>query len=374
MESKSLNLGTDKCKKLHIASSSDSGQCFNEENLKVHNEKLKNVSKLKYLGDFFNQEGNLNDTISDRVNKAIGLRSQIKSLLSNISLGSFYFEISMILHESMYVNSIAFNIETWNYMSEKQIESLEACNIKYFESCLSSNPKTVREAYYIDLGKLSLKHIIAKRKLMYLHNILRRENHEIIKKVYLSQKLKPVLKDWTKSVTKIRVLYRIQIDDDEIANMSKASFKKYINLKIFQFAFNEIMSSRKSKHQNMLKGFSLTKLGSFRMKEYLKTEKLSTQAKKMLFQLRCRNFPVANNYRSMYDDMRCKVCLDEESVEDENHTFFNCQVLLEDTEVNKTIKFDDIYGTLEQQIRAINYLMPLIRKREAILEIREQLT
>ena len=94
IESKSLSLGPDKCKKLHISSPRDKRQCYNEENLKVHNENRKNTSKLKYLGDFLNQGGNFNDTITDRVNRAIGLRSQLMSLLSNISLGSFYLKYS----------------------------------------------------------------------------------------------------------------------------------------------------------------------------------------------------------------------------------------------------------------------------------------
>ena len=171
--------------------------------------------------------------IADRVNRAIGLRSQLMSLLSNISLGSFYFGISMILHESMYINSIAFNMETWNYLTAKQIESLEVGSIKYFQSCFSSSLKTVREAYFIDSGKLSLKHIIAKPKLMYLHNILRRGSNEIIKKVYLAQRLRAASKDWSSSLQKIRQLYQITLEDEEIANMSKNCFKKYINLKIF---------------------------------------------------------------------------------------------------------------------------------------------
>ena len=57
----------------------------------------------------------------------------------------------MILHESMYVSSIAFNCEPWHYMTEKQIESSEACSIRYFESCLSSHPKIVREAHQVKL-------------------------------------------------------------------------------------------------------------------------------------------------------------------------------------------------------------------------------
>ena len=62
------------------------------------------------------KNANVDKTIVDRSTRAIGLRSQLKSLLSSISLGSFYFEISLIYRESMYLNSILVNCEAWYYI------------------------------------------------------------------------------------------------------------------------------------------------------------------------------------------------------------------------------------------------------------------
>ena len=77
IESKKLSLGPDKCGKLHI-SKGGKGNCPNE--LKVHNESMKNKTQLKYLGEILNIQGNINDTILERSTRAIGLRTQIKSL------------------------------------------------------------------------------------------------------------------------------------------------------------------------------------------------------------------------------------------------------------------------------------------------------
>ena len=53
----------------------------------------------------------------------------------------------------------------------------------------------------------------------------------------------------------------------------------------------------------------------------------------------------------------------------EEHTFFFCQVLLDGMEVDKEIKFMDIFGDLESQVRAIRYFTKVNRKRQSILTL-----
>ena len=43
---------------------------------------------------------------------------------------SFYFEIAMILHESMSINSILVHSESWNRLMCEQLNDLESVNIK----------------------------------------------------------------------------------------------------------------------------------------------------------------------------------------------------------------------------------------------------
>ena len=171
METKNLTLGPDKCAKLHIRKKNDTSNC--DIKLKVHDEPMKSERRLKYLGDILTVDANIDETIVDRSTRAIGLRSQLKSLLSSISLGSFFFEISLIYRESMYLNSILINCEAWYYISKKNMELLEAADVLYFQTIFNSHTKTVRDSYYLETGKLKLRHMIALRRLMFLHNILK---------------------------------------------------------------------------------------------------------------------------------------------------------------------------------------------------------
>ena len=144
METKNLSLGPDKCAKLHI-SKKGKEKCSNE--LKVHNEPMMNKEQIKFLGDILNSEGTIDDTILDRSSRAIGLRSQLKSIITSLSLGSFYFEISLIFRESMYLNSILVNSEAWYNISKKNMEILESADLAFFRLIFNSHSKTARESF-----------------------------------------------------------------------------------------------------------------------------------------------------------------------------------------------------------------------------------
>ena len=47
------------------------------------------------------------------------------AILNDVSLGSYYFEIGILLREALIVNRILWNIETWYNLSENEVEELE---------------------------------------------------------------------------------------------------------------------------------------------------------------------------------------------------------------------------------------------------------
>ena len=82
MESKKLRLSKDKCYHMHI--SKNGSKCPSE--LKVHNFPMEKVDSALYLGDLITASGSVDETIKARELKAIGIRSQIMSILKNASL------------------------------------------------------------------------------------------------------------------------------------------------------------------------------------------------------------------------------------------------------------------------------------------------
>ena len=77
----------------------------------------------------------------------------------------------------------------------------------------------------------------------------------------------------------------------------------------------------------------------------------------------------------MYEgDMKCRVSQDEESREDEMHTFHECSVLMQHINIDPHITFDHVFGNIQQQISATKYYANIIKVRKVILEQQNQRT
>ena len=93
METRKLRLSDDKCFKIHICKTST--KCT--QVLKVHDLNMKTVSQATYLGDVLSETGTIDETVAQRGQKATGIISQISSMLGSISLGSFHYDIALVL-------------------------------------------------------------------------------------------------------------------------------------------------------------------------------------------------------------------------------------------------------------------------------------
>ena len=110
MENKKLRLSEDKSCKIHICKKAE--EC--PQVLKVHENDMKNASQVTYLGDVICENGTLDATIEQRGQRSEGIITQISSILSSIHLGSFHFDIAMVLRDSQFVNSVMTNSEIWH--------------------------------------------------------------------------------------------------------------------------------------------------------------------------------------------------------------------------------------------------------------------
>ena len=113
--------------------------------------------------------------------------SQINSILKNVTLGIFYIKTALILRESMLINGIFTNAECWNFLSVKNIKTFEDSDIRFFSALFDSPRSTNRVLYYLETAKIPPRHILAKRRLMYLYNILSKTNDTLIERYMRSK-------------------------------------------------------------------------------------------------------------------------------------------------------------------------------------------
>ena len=356
-ESKKLRLSADKCKHIHIAR--NKSESFID--LKVHEEKMKKSESCSYLGDVLSSDGSLDLTIEERRQKGVGLTTQITAMVNQLSLGHFYYKIGFMLRNCMYINGTLTNSEIWYNVSTKNLETLEKGDLMLIRKLLKGHSKTAREAFYLETGLLPTKFIVLKRKLMYLWHLLQKDDNELIKKVYDTQKVVSTKGDWVEALDKERKELNINASDEDIAKMTKDCFKTLVTNAIEAKALESLNStaSRHSKSTEIIK----KKLSC---EKYFTDQSYHKSDVELLFALRTRMIQVKANFSSQHkDDIACDVC--KVHVECQEH-LLKCHVLKNHVEIPDDVQYRDLFEDGEKQLRTVKVFKKLLRKREILMK------
>ena len=90
--------------------------------------------------------------IEKRKNEGLAAINQISSILNLTSLGHFYFEIALILRQSILISKLVFNSEVWYKVTSKQLEKLEQIDELYMRKILNVAKTTPKVGIYIECG------------------------------------------------------------------------------------------------------------------------------------------------------------------------------------------------------------------------------
>ena len=223
MESKKLKLGQKKCFNIHIGNNSE--KCHG---LRVHSENMNSKSFETYLGDVVCSSGSNNRNINRKVTIGIGAVSQIISMLNQVSLGHYYFEIALVMRETMLISKIVSNSEVWYNISKDQYSKLERIDEMFIRRIFNLPISVPKESLYIETGALSIKYLIKIRRMMYLWQLLHTDKKELKFKFYSAQSLECSKDDWVEQVRKDKVELNLQVSDTQIIMMSQDKFRRLV--------------------------------------------------------------------------------------------------------------------------------------------------
>ena len=195
---------------------------------------------------------------------------------------------------------------------------------------------------------------------MYLWHLLHRDTNELIYKIYQAQKLNENPGDWVKILNEERFRYGIVKSDEEISQMSKNKFKKIVQEKIQKFA-NKYLHDLAKTHTKSAK----IENKKFVRQLYFADRRFSREDIQLLFALRTRTINVKQNFKSQYENMNCRICKVENSLEDEEH-ILHCGAF---DEYTGDIMFNDVYGNIDKQFEAVKIYKKVIRRREVYLKM-----
>ena len=160
-DTKKLELSGTKCVKMHVGK--DDSIC---PQLNAHDKEMLTKTKEKYLGDVIVNNAKMDENVSMRCDKGVGIINQIFSILKEVSFGMHYFEMGLLFRTSLLINGILFNTEVIHNITEKHIKMLEDCDNMFMRRLFDSEAGTPIESFFIETETLPLRFILQGRQLM----------------------------------------------------------------------------------------------------------------------------------------------------------------------------------------------------------------
>ena len=313
-----------------------------------------------YLGDVISSTGSNEKNIEHRVNQGIAAINQIISMLNITSLGHFFFEIALILRESVLISKLVFNSEIWYNVSDKQLEKLEQIDEMYLRRLLNVAKTAPKVGLYLECGIMPIKFIVKTRRLLYYWHILQRKKDELITRFYSAQKYSPSDGDWVYQIEKDKADIKLELSEAEIQSMSKYQFKKMVKQKIENLAIQNLESRKKQKSNKL-------NIKTFKPQDYIIYKNLSKAEVQTLYKIRNSMVDVKENFKSNYENMLCRLCFIFS--ENQQH-LLDCSIIRE--KLKDVIEFENLniemaYESLERQELLAKYYTIILNARSDII-------
>ena len=313
-----------------------------------------------YLGDVISSTGSNEKNIEHRVNQGIAEINQIISMLNITSLGHFFFEIALILRESVLISKLVFNSEIWYNVSDKQLEKLEQIDEMYLRRLLNVAKTAPKVGLYLECRIMPIKFIVKTRRLLYYWHILQRKKDELIARFYSAQKYSPSDGDWVYQIEKDKADIKLELSEAEIQSMSKYQFKKMVKQKIENLAIQNLESRKKQKSNKL-------NIKTFKPQDYIISKNLSKTEVQTLYKIRNSMVDVKENFKSNYENMSCRLCFIFS--ENQQH-LLDCSIIRE--KLKDVIEFENLniemaYQLLESQELLAKYYIIILNARSDII-------
>ena len=124
---------------------------------------------MDYLGCVIQSNGASTTNIQQRISKGQGIIIDILQILEGIYLGDYHFEAFLLMRNSMFLSVLTHNLEVYN-ISKKDLKSLESLDFQQIRRAPQLNAKQSPIIMMLKLGIKSVKYVIIKKSLLYLHN------------------------------------------------------------------------------------------------------------------------------------------------------------------------------------------------------------
>ena len=212
--------------------------------------------------------------------------NRILTVLDGIPFGKRYFEVGILLRNSLLVSSMMFNCEALYNVTDAELNLLETIDLLLLRQLLHAPMGTPKEMLFLELGVIPFREIVRERRLNFLHYIVHEDPNSLLHRFFQTQLKNKTKKDWATTVLNdLEKLDMKELTMENIMRMKKSTFKNMVKQKIEEKAFEDL-ENKKSSHSKVEK----LEHNILRIQKYLQPSKIqiSKEEAQLIFKLRCR--------------------------------------------------------------------------------------
>ena len=315
--------------------------------LDVNGVAVSKVNNIVYLGDVFNDKGNNDALMDDRVKRGTATTVSIHGFMREVSLGFHTISVYLLLHNSILIPSVLFNSQAWSGITDKNISTISTIQIRYLKKMLEVRQSTANAFLYLELGVLPIKFELHKRQMSFLHHIVNLTEEDPVKKVWRNQMNLPEHRNWWRDVEKLFVKYGLEFDEEGMVSMSKETYKKRVKMAVAKKALEELLDENKGKKRTA--NWEYEKLET---QKYIRN--LDPASARIIFKCRAKTLNIKSHMKFKYkEDLSCRWCgICEESLEH----IVNCGQNTHISEVDKSLQEMETEKLKEIAVRTREFL------------------
>ena len=321
-------VGEGKCQWVHV------GKCKCRSVYVINKSSISQCTKYKYLGDFVSD--GWEPLYRKRYEKSQGYAVTCQAMCTEISLGFQIYSIAKLLHQAIFLQGTMLNMETWPNFNTDRLTMFERAEQGFFRKILTAHSKTPIECIYLELGIVPFRFHLMKRRLLYYHTIMQRDNSEITKAVVVRQKHTRIDGDFYMQV--VRDMSILNILESDIVNSSHEMLKGKVKKQMQDVALKFLLEDAR-RHSKVRDDIYTNLQGMI----YFDDGRFTPDLSNLLFKFRTRMFHVRNNFRNRYrqTNLLCPLC---NEYEDSQEHLLQCKVVI-DSLGDLQCKYEDIFSS-----------------------------
>ena len=164
----------------------------------------------KYLCQIISSDSTNSCNIDSLRNKGIGIQNKTLQILGAVSAGKYHFEMALILRNAYLISSILSSSEVWYGVTDADISKLERIDEMLWSNILECSSSVPADLIYLKLGLLRIRDNTIRRRIMFLHHIMKQEKESLLFQFFLALVRLPSRNDWVSQV--IKDLEEIHLD------------------------------------------------------------------------------------------------------------------------------------------------------------------